>query len=138
MVASSRWPLSGATIIGNLGGVANVCQASDQTLTRPNNATAYVPYQAIGSSSSVVFSFGDLANYPSSKGFFRQPNSTGFLTSLRCDVSGTGIVPSNMGSMIGWLYQSLPTAASGLVDQSAYPLLVADIGAFLEIGRAHV
>jgi hypothetical protein len=135
MVASPHWPpiggAPGAEFIGMVGGLATVWQAADANLTRPANTTAYSSGEAIGSSSSVVFSFGDQANYPASVPFFRQPNSSGIMTGLRCDMSLSGIATTAGGPMIGWLYQASPSAAVGLVDQSAYPHLIADVGLFL-------
>src|SRR5580698_1825989 len=74
-VSSSRWPIGGGSIIGNVGGTANVWQNADQTLTRPANTTAYAANGALGSATSIIFSFGDLVNFPSNPGFFRQNNS---------------------------------------------------------------
>ena len=125
-VQSSRWPLGGAQIIGNVGGTANVWQPADQILTRPANTTAYASGGALGSSSSVIFSFGDIANYPTAQGFFRQPNSSGLLSGLRLGCSLAGITASNVGSVTGHLFQASPSAAAGLVDQSQFPTLQAD------------
>lgn len=128
MVASSRYPnfTQSPGNITNIGGISNVCMAADQTLTRPANTTAYAAGQALGSDSSVIFSFGDTVNYPSAKPFFRYVNSSALLTSIRLGCSLSGITASNMGSVIGHVYQTSPTAAEGLVDQNQYPVLQAD------------
>ena len=119
MVANPRYPYwqQAGGQITNFGGKATVWQAADQTLTRPANTTAYAAGNAIGSSSSVVFSFTN---------FFWQPGSSGILTGLRWVVNGSGIGSSNVGSTYAHLYLSSPTAAAGLVDQSVYPLKIAD------------
>lgn len=126
-VGSSQWPLVGTPILGNVGGTANVWQAADQTLTRPANTTAYAAGGALGSATSVIFSFGDLVNFPSSVGFFRKPNSSAILNGLRlsCSLAG-GIATTAVGSVFAHLYQTAPSAASGLADQNQYPNLQAD------------
>lgn len=128
-VPNSQWPPQGAPILGNVGGVANVWQAADQTLTRPANTTAYAANQALGSSSSVVFSFGDQVNYPSSVPFFRHVGSSAFLTGLRLSVSlASGVTSLVMGTVLAHVYQAAPSAATAgpLADQGVYPTLQAD------------
>src|ERR1700729_367613 len=134
MVASSIFPAIGQSFIGNVGGVANAWQNADQTLTRPANTTAYAANQALGSSASAIFSFGDLVNYPSSSPFFRQANSSALLSGLRLSVSlAGGITSLTMGSVMAYLFQAAPTAATTgpLVDQGTWTTLLADTSAFL-------
>ena len=128
-IGSSQWPPQGAPILGNVGGTANVWQAADQTLTRPANTTAYAANEALGSSTSVIFSFGDQVNYPASTPFFRHLNSSAILTGLRLSVSlAGGITGLTMGSVLAHVYQAAPSSATTgpLVDQGVYQTLQAD------------
>jgi hypothetical protein len=120
MVASPRWPsgnMAAGNFIGQVGGVATVWQPCDANLTRPSNTTAYAAGEGMGSSASIVFSFTN---------FFRAPGSSALLTGLRFVMNASGILTSNAGAVLAHLYQGSPSAASGLVDQSAYPTLIAD------------
>jgi hypothetical protein len=47
--------LFGQHFVGQVGGLSNVWQAADQSLTRPGNTTAYAANNAIGSSGSALF-----------------------------------------------------------------------------------
>jgi hypothetical protein len=128
-IGSSQWPPQGSPILGNVGGTANVWQAADQTLTRPANTTAYAANEALGSSASVIFSFGDLVNYPSSVPFFRHMNSSAILTGLRLTASlAGGISGLVMGSVLAHMFQAAPSAATTgpLTDQGVWQMLQAD------------
>ncbi len=103
--------------IGQVGGVSNVWQSADASLTRPNNTTAYSANQAVGSSTSALFTFS---------GFFRAPGGSGLLTGLRLVASGSGIATTNMGAIRAHLFNASPTVASGLSDQGTFTTLVAD------------
>jgi len=128
MVSSSKYPnfTANSGNVTNVGGFSNVWQNADQTLTRPANTTSYAAGGALGSSTSIIFSFGDLVNYPSAPPFFKQVNSSALLTGLRLSCSLSGIATTAMGSVTAHLYQTAPSAATSLVDQSQYPTLQAD------------
>jgi len=123
MVANSRWPMANAIqqmgAIVNLGGKATVWQPASQTLTRPNNATAYAAGNAIGSSASggIVYTF---------PGFFWTPGCSGILIGLRYVASVASIATSNMGTVLAHLYLGLPSAVGTLVDGNMYPTKIAD------------
>ena len=59
------WPPLGSVAINSVGGVANVWQSADATLTRSANGTAYSQFQAIGSPSlgSMNFVFCEFIFY---------------------------------------------------------------------------
>lgn len=104
--------------VDTAGGVANVWQASDATLTRPANTTAYASGGAIGSNLSAIFKF---------TGVFRQVSNTGLLTGLRLVASGASIATTNMGAITGHLFNASPSGAGGFFyDQLQFPTLLAD------------
>jgi hypothetical protein len=109
--------LFGHQFVGQVGGLSNVWQAADQSLTRPANSTAYAANNAIGSSSAALFKF---------TGFFRVRGGSGLLTGLRVIASLSGIAISNMGAIRAHLFNAVPTAANGLVDQGAFNTLFVD------------
>jgi len=109
--------LFGQNFVGQVGGLSNVWQAADQSLTRPANTTAYAANNAIGSSSSTLFKFS---------GFFRARGGSALLTGLRVIASVSGIATSNMGVIRAHLFNASPTAANGLVDQGAFNTLFVD------------
>jgi hypothetical protein len=132
-MSANRFPLSTDTptvqqFNGQLGGAANVWQAADAALTRPNNTTAYAANGALGSASSAVFRFG---------AFFRVAGSSGLLTGARLIASVTGIATSNMGSITVHLFNASPAAAIAaaagglLADQSTFNTMLADDSAKL-------
>ena len=126
------WPNPGQyPTVGNIGpsvgGISNVLQAADANLTRPNNTTAYSSGEAIGSSTSTLFSFSN---------FFRANGSTALLTGLRLVASGAGISTTNMGTVTGHLFNAPPAAAvesvqGALIDQATFNVMFADDAAKL-------
>lgn len=115
-------PVGGTTTFqGNLGGMSNVWQAADATLTRPGNTTPYTTGMALGSAASTVFRFGT---------FFRQPAGSGLLTGARLVASVSGIGTANMGAITGHVFNATPSAAPA-ADQSQFPTLAADDAAKL-------
>jgi hypothetical protein len=121
MVANNYFPQVPITPL-NVGGKATVWQPSDQILTRSNNTTAYAAGQAIGSTSACVFSFTNFCLYQS---------GSGLLIGARVGVNGSGIATTNMGSLLGYIYQASPTGAVGVTDGVAYPTLYADDAIYL-------
>lgn len=113
-----------SSVIGNVGGISNVWQACDATLTRPNNTSAYAANGLIGSSSAALFKFSN---------FFRAKGATGLLTGLRLVASVSGIATTNMGSITAHLFNASPAgaiAAAGgsgsFVDQGTFDVMFAD------------
>jgi hypothetical protein len=109
--------LFGQHYVGQVGGLSNIWQAADQSLTRPANTSAYAANNAIGSSSSALFKFTS---------FFRVRGGSGLLTGLRVIASVAGIGTGNMGAIRAHLFNAIPTAANGLVDQGTFNTLFVD------------
>lgn len=106
-----------SSVIGNVGGIANVWQPADATLTRPNNATPYASTNAIGSSTSVLWSWSN---------FFRANGGSAVLTGARLVAHLSGIATSEMGGVRLHLFNQSPSAAAGVVDQGTWNMLYAD------------
>jgi hypothetical protein len=91
------------------GGKSSVWVGPDANLTRPGNATAYVAHQAMGSGSSVVFTYTN---------FFPKVGVTGLLTGIRLLASGSTIAVTNMGAVRAHLYNAAPTSPPSADQQT--------------------
>lgn len=132
-MAPNRFPRSNDTpmteaFLGQVGGAANVWQPADASITRPNNATAYSQFGIVGSATAGLFTFSKFFRVKGSPG---TTGSTGLLTGARLVASVGSIATSNMGTIVGHLYNVAPNGGGTLTDQTAFQTLAQDDAAKL-------